>query len=212
MKQKSRILIVLVVLTFAVLACGGGRPTSPPMAMPTSTGSSPEAATATPVEAMPGDQTHEPIIPTDEPATEEPPEPSGDPAAGAEGIGDPYYPGMGNGGYDVLHYDLDLTVDMDAETIAGTATIEAVATQALSQFNLDFMEFSIDHVDIDDQAADTRYEGAELIITPAATIVEGQTFDVEVEYSGMTGVGLPADWPEYASGWQFYENGVFVAG
>ena len=29
---------------------------------------------------------------------------------GADGIGDPYYPQDGNGGYDVGHYDLDLTL------------------------------------------------------------------------------------------------------
>ena len=28
------------------------------------------------------------------------------PAPGAPGIGDPYFPGDGNGGYDVRHYDL----------------------------------------------------------------------------------------------------------
>jgi hypothetical protein len=29
--------------------------------------------------------------------------------AGAPGAGDPYFPFAGNGGYDVQHYDLDLT-------------------------------------------------------------------------------------------------------
>ena len=29
--------------------------------------------------------------------------------AGAPGVGDPYFPYAGNGGYDVQHYDLDLT-------------------------------------------------------------------------------------------------------
>ena len=30
---------------------------------------------------------------------------------GAPGAGDPYYPNAGNGGYDVSHYDLELTYD-----------------------------------------------------------------------------------------------------
>ncbi|MBN1120671.1 MAG: M1 family metallopeptidase [Anaerolineae bacterium] len=208
MRHKPRLTISLIVLVLVILACG--RLTSlPPMATPTFTsGAAPKAVTSTPVVMAPGEMTRLPPDLTPEAEVET----GGEPSAGAEGIGDPYYPEMGNGGYDTLHYDLDLTVDMDAETIAGTATIEAVATQALSQFNLDFMEFSIDHVDIDDQAADTRYEGAELIITPAVTIVEGQTFYVEVAYSGHPGAGLPADWPEYKSGWQFYDGGVFVTG
>ena len=36
-------------------------------------------------------------------------EPTGTP--GAPGIGDPYFPLDGNGGYDVRHYDLDVTYD-----------------------------------------------------------------------------------------------------
>ena len=33
------------------------------------------------------------------------------PQVGAPGIGDSLYPDFGNGGYDVQHYTLDLTVD-----------------------------------------------------------------------------------------------------
>lgn len=57
---------------------------------------------------------------------------------GAAGIGDPYYPFDGNGGYDVQHYDLDLAYDPQTGVLSGAATIEAVATQNLSAFNLDF--------------------------------------------------------------------------
>ena len=32
----------------------------------------------------------------------------GRPSPGAADVGDPYFPGMGNGGYDVHHYDLGL--------------------------------------------------------------------------------------------------------
>ena len=38
-------------------------------------------------------------------------------------IGDPYYPELGNSGYDVVHYDLALTVDVATNHIAGTATV-----------------------------------------------------------------------------------------
>ena len=31
--------------------------------------------------------------------------------AGSAGIGDPYFPGDGNGGYDVIHYDLKVTYE-----------------------------------------------------------------------------------------------------
>ena len=42
--------------------------------------------------------------------------------AGAAGIGDPYYPGYGNGGYDVGHYDLDLAYDAASDTLRGSCS------------------------------------------------------------------------------------------
>ena len=38
------------------------------------------------------------------------------PVVGATGIGDPYYPTLGNGGYDARHYTLDLAVDVAHKT------------------------------------------------------------------------------------------------
>ncbi len=48
--------------------------------------------------------------------------------AGSSGIGDPYYPLLGNSGYDVQHYTLDLDLDVAGGAItSGQVTIEAVA-------------------------------------------------------------------------------------
>ncbi len=41
---------------------------------------------------------------------------------GAPGIGDPYYPAYGDGGYDVSHYDLRLKYRPDTDRLEGTAT------------------------------------------------------------------------------------------
>ena len=63
----------------------------------------------------------------------------GVPSPGAAGIGDPYYPLLGNGGYDAIHYTIDLDLDVEAGSILdATTTIDAVATQDLSTFNLDY--------------------------------------------------------------------------
>ena len=53
---------------------------------------------------------------------------------GAPGLGDRLAPGLGNGGYDVLHYDLDLRYATRApsQSVDGTVTILAQATQSLS--------------------------------------------------------------------------------
>src|SRR5262245_64062072 len=58
------------------------------------------------------------------------------PTAGASGAGDPYFPDLGNGGYDVDHYDLEITVpDPRQNQITGRASVKARATQALSRFD-----------------------------------------------------------------------------
>lgn len=58
---------------------------------------------------------------------------------GAPGIGDPYYPAYGNGGYDVSHYDLRLKYQPATDELEGTATLLAKTTQDLSRFDLDFL-------------------------------------------------------------------------
>ena len=74
--------------------------------------------------------------------------------AGSSGIGDPYYPLLGNSGYDVQHYTLDLDLDVAGGAItAGTATIEAVALLDLCAFNLDFLGLEIEAITVDGQSA-----------------------------------------------------------
>jgi aminopeptidase N len=132
--------------------------------------------------------------------------------AGSDGIGDPYYPKMGNGGYDVLHYDLTIDVDMDVETIRATAKIQAIARQTLSQFNLDFSGFDIASVKLDGQGAGFSRAEGELIVTPAAEIPSGAEFQIEVDYAGRPGEGEAYGGIEFLEGWNFYPDGVIVAG
>ena len=62
------------------------------------------------------------------------------PAPGAAGIGDPYFPLDGNGGIDVLHYDIHDTLPLRrrAACAAGPGS-RLRATQDLSRFDLDFL-------------------------------------------------------------------------
>src|SRR5258708_1974481 len=57
------------------------------------------------------------------------------PSPGAPGVGDRLFPTLGNGGYDVQHYDLDLRYATPApsQSMDGTVTILARATQSLSR-------------------------------------------------------------------------------
>ena len=93
---------------------------------------------------------------------------------------------MGNGGYDVAHYTLDLDLDVEAGSILqGIATIEALATQSLSTFNLDYRGPTIAAIAVDDVPARWRREGGELTITPAAPLEVGGAFTVVVRYAGI---------------------------
>ena len=74
-------------------------------------------------------------------------------APGAVGIGDPYFPTYGNGGYDVAGYDLKLRYTPGSGQLTGTATITATATQDLSRFNFDLANLAARRVTVDGRAA-----------------------------------------------------------
>ena len=85
---------------------------------------------------------------------------------GAPGLGDTYYPTYGNGGYDVGHYDLDVTYDPATDVLDGLAAIKAKATQSLCSFNLDLVGMTVREVEIDGSPAQWTRSGQELVITP----------------------------------------------
>jgi aminopeptidase N len=106
---------------------------------------------------------------------------------GAPGAGDPYFPDMGNGGYDVSHYDINLAFNPTTGAINATTTILARATLNLSRFDLDFQgPLTISRLSIDGRhAAFTRSGAQELVITPPQGLRKGRTFVVSVTYAGV---------------------------
>jgi aminopeptidase N len=106
------------------------------------------------------------------------------PSPGAADIGDPLFPGLGNGGYDVRHYTLDLRYASTApvQTVPAVVTVQARSTQALSRFDLDFRGDSVDSVEVDGAPATFSRDGAELVVTPAQPIGDDRPFDVRVAY------------------------------
>jgi aminopeptidase N len=113
------------------------------------------------------------------------------PSPGAADIGDPLFPGLGNGGYDVRHYTLDLRYGSTApvQTVPAVVTVQARATQALSRFDLDFRGDSVDSVEVDGAPATFSREGEELVVTPAHPIGDDRSFRVRVAYvSGPQGI------------------------
>jgi aminopeptidase N len=106
---------------------------------------------------------------------------------GAPGSGDPYFPKMGNGGYDAEHYDLALTYSSSSKAIDATAKIRARALQDLSRFDFDFRDaLKVSKVTVDARPAAFRPTGdQELVITPQDGLPKGHEFTVEIAYAGI---------------------------
>lgn len=137
-------------------------------------------------------------------------EPGGQP--GAPGIGDEYFPTLGNGGYDTQHYTLDLDVDVASNQITdGIVTIEATATQDLSAFNLDFFGLTITSISVNDQPVEFSRTERELTITPAEMLPNGTAFSIEIHYGGEPEPFFP-EAVSISIGWNTYEDGIFVMG
>ncbi|WP_131737216.1 M1 family metallopeptidase [Actinomadura roseirufa] len=105
---------------------------------------------------------------------------------GAAGAGDPYFPDMGNGGYDVSHYDIGLRYDPATKGLSAVTTITARATQNLSRFDLDFVGMTISALRVDGRPAAYARTGAqELVITPSRGLRKNSRFTVTVSYAGV---------------------------
>ncbi|MEV1288482.1 M1 family metallopeptidase [Micromonospora sp. NPDC049679] len=127
-------------------------------------------------------------------------EPRRDFRPGSNGVGDPYFPTYGNGGYDVASYALKLTYDPADDRVTGNATITATATSDLSRFNLDLVGLTVSTVTVDGKRAGNSRDGAELVITPDAGLPKGRRFTVEIGYAGV---------PEQITSSDLGKNGFF---
>ncbi|OEJ52212.1 M1 family metallopeptidase [Streptomyces agglomeratus] len=150
---------------------------------------------------------------------------------GASGVRDPYFPRLGNGGYDVQHYTLTLdyaprpgTVDRargadrtrradqggPAGRLTGTAKITARATQDLSAFNLDLHGLDVSSATVGGAEAAVSRAGNELTLRPDTELSEGETFTAVVRYSGDPATLVDADGSE--EGWLTTVDGAVALG
>src|SRR3954470_7880974 len=118
------------------------------------------------------------------------------PSPGSAGVGDRLFPQLGNGGYDALHYDVDLRYATSApsQPMQGTVRMLARATQALSRFDLDFAGESVGSISVDGRPAAWRQDGEDLVITPRQALPAGKTFLVTVaDYTAVPTVPTSDD-------------------
>ena len=104
--------------------------------------------------------------------------------AGAHGIGDPYFPQDGNGGYRVARYDVHDSYRFSDGRLRGYTTITLRTTERLSSFDLDFL-LPVSAVTLSTgRAAFDRPDRHEVRITPAHPIAAGTRLTATVHYSG----------------------------
>ena len=131
--------------------------------------------------------------------------------AGSAGLGDPYFPMLGNGGYVAHHYALRLGYALSSHLLTGTVTMRAQANQNLSRFDLDLSGMHVDRVRVNRADATWSRDGAELRITPARGIVDGAAFTTAVTYHGSprTITHSPIVFGS-SYGWIYTQDGAFV--
>jgi aminopeptidase N len=144
------------------------------------------------------------------PASAAPPRP----VPGAPGIGDPLFPGLGNGGYDALHYGIDFTYRAATKTVDAVTTIQARTDQALTRFDLDFDGNTIRSVRLDGAPVSYSREGAELIVTPRHPLRRNQRFTVTVRYAADPAGAHNCETPPPLTGsaWFPSADGFVIAG
>jgi aminopeptidase N len=110
-----------------------------------------------------------------------------DPAApvGAAGIGDPYYPLDGNGGIDVIGYEVHDSYRFRARHLAGWTRVALRATQDLAAFHLDFL-LPVSAVEVDGRPVGHHREGGHELVVEAP-LAQGEVHDVVVRYAGYPG-------------------------
>lgn len=100
-------------------------------------------------------------------------------------IGDPYIPELGNQGYNVQSYTLQLALDPDVPIIDGTTTIAALATEDnLTEFSLDFVGFAIDRVTVDGVPVGFSRESEKLVVELLDSLMQNDPFTAVVVYKG----------------------------
>src|SRR4051794_1825167 len=129
-------------------------------------------------------------------------------SAGSRSGGDRLFPQIGNGGYDATHYDLILRYDPATKRLQGTANIDAVARQNLSEYSFDPYNMPVSSVLVGGAPATFKQEEGKLIVTPPQGIPASTAFTTTVTYAST--IAAYADPDGSSEGWVPSTDGAFV--
>ncbi len=117
---------------------------------------------------------------------------------------DAILPELGNRGYDVSHYDIDL--DWQAPTLDGVATITLVPTEPLTEVSFDLVDLKVSSARVDGATVKARQVGNEVIVALPRRLAVDETANVTLSYSGTP--GTEDQW----NGWHTGKWGVVAIG
>lgn len=132
------------------------------------------------------------------------------PGAGAGTLGDPLFPGMGNGGYGVGHYDAALRFRASDGVVSARVAVTARSTQVLRRFNLDYRGPRPASVEVDGRPARFRATRTELVVHPRVAIRKRAGFRVVVRYAGRPPRVVDSDGS--SEGWIRTDDGAVALG
>ncbi|MET9390203.1 M1 family metallopeptidase [Streptomyces sp. NPDC006624] len=110
---------------------------------------------------------------------------------GAETLGDPVYPALGNDGYRVSAYHLDFAYDAVTGLVEATATLTLRTTRPLTRLSLDALGLDIRSVRVDGCAAAFEQAAEKLRITPERPLRAKARATVCVAYTADPRRSLP---------------------
>lgn len=126
---------------------------------------------------------------------------------GAPGVGDEVFPNLGNGGYSVDLYQLELDYQEATKLVDGCVTAKAKAKQDLSEFSVDSVGLVIHSVEVNGREAAFRQEGEELVVTPKRRIRDGDWFGTKIAFTADPRLRIPG----VISGWCPTDDGFAIA-
>ncbi|MFI9626220.1 M1 family metallopeptidase [Streptomyces sp. NPDC052042] len=100
------------------------------------------------------------------------------------GIGDPLFPHLGNPGYDVLSYDIDLTYHgNNSRPLDAVTTIDVRTTAPLDRINLDFTHGTVRAVEVNRLRSEFATVGEDLVIRPPGHLPPGTPLRITVHHT-----------------------------
>src|SRR5262245_18622540 len=113
--------------------------------------------------------------------------------------------------YDLLHLDFDITFDLEARTVRGTATSRLTPiVEGLREIGFDADGLIVAKATVGGEPAPFRVQGARLFVGIPRAAKPGEKLEVAIEYSAAPTTGLHWSGPEPGYEWktrQCYSQG-----